>query len=154
MLLMRSVDGRRRILIQAGMFDVADDADNRHPRHDTDRRLHPEPLPDRVFIGPVPARHCLVDDPDRHGFLTILFSEDSSSLQWDSERTKEIRGHNPIIYPPQRLVRWLSSFNKEGPAEFGAAKRESVNGACSLHTGKRIKLFYKLSIKYCALRLG
>src|SRR5262245_39962612 len=89
---MRFVDGWRRVLIQTGMFDIADNANNCRPRADTDRRLHPEPLPDRVFIGPVPARHGLVDDPDRRGFLTILFSEDSPSLQWDSDRTKEIRG--------------------------------------------------------------
>src|SRR5262245_19006825 len=118
---MRSVDGRRRALIQTGVFDVADDANNCSPRADIDRRLHPEPLSDRVFIWPVPARHRLVDDPDRRGFLAILFSEDSPSLQWDADSAKEIRGHNPIIYSSQRLVSRLSPFNEKCPGKCSAA---------------------------------
>ncbi len=69
-LLMRSVDGRRRVLIQTGMFDVADNADDCSPRADIDRRLQPEPLPDRVFIRPALTRHRFVDNPDGRGFLT------------------------------------------------------------------------------------
>src|SRR5262249_44642382 len=151
-LLMRSVDGRGRVLIQAGVFDVADNADNCSPRADSNRRLHPKPLPDRVFIGPVPARHGLVDYPDWCGFLAIPFSEDSPSLQWDTNSAKEIPGHNPIIYSSQRRVRWLSSFNKEGPGKFAAAKRQSVNGARRFHSWERIELFCKLLIKSGPLR--
>src|SRR5215510_14341190 len=121
---MRAVEGRRRFLVQTGMFDVADNANNRSPGTDIDRRLHSKPLSDRVFVGPVPARHCLVDDSYWHGLLAILFSEGSPPRQWDADSAKEIRGHNPIIHSSLRFVRRLSSFNKKCPGKFVAAERE------------------------------
>src|SRR5262245_3771770 len=148
---MRSVDGRRRVLIQTGMFDVADNADDCSPRVVIDRPLHPEPLPDRVFIRPVPARHRIVDNPNGHGFFVILFGEDSPSYQWDADSLKQIWGHNPIIYPSQRLIRCLLSFNIECPGKIDAAQGEGVYCACRIHSWKRIEFFRKALIKTASL---
>src|SRR5262249_5868237 len=127
--------------------DVADDANDRSPWVVIDRPLHPEPLSDRVFIRPVSARHRFIDNSDGRRVLAILFGEDSSSLQWDANRLKQIRSHNPIVNSSQRLIGYLLPFNKECPGKFDAAQGESVYCACRIHSGKCFEFFRKLPIE-------
>ena len=73
-----------RGLVDAVLFNVADDADDFAPSVGTVGDV--DPLSDRIFVGKMLAGHGLVDDRDPGRLRIILPSKDAAADQPDAHR--------------------------------------------------------------------
>ena len=90
----RTVDDDAAVDVEPVLFDGADDADDRHGR----LRIVPEPLADRIAVGPEALRELLVDDGDRTlGVGEVGFRERPALQQRNLHRAEIVGRHAALV---------------------------------------------------------
>ena len=135
-------------------FHVADDANNRAPGILGLESSDLQAFPDRVLVGPIAARQCLIDDGDLHGLVVIGFGESSSGYERDLEHAEMVRSDG------RKFGNWFSfgirgtALNRKNTFVSEGHERQAPAAADGgrFHSGQRGNPAQDFAMKFRALR--
>ncbi len=126
----RRVECDTGVGIERVLLHIRDDADDGQPGVIIVGASLLQPLANGICIGPIGARHILVNDSDLGRISSILFIEETPSDQWNSHGLEIADAGDALVSLDSALSRRrVITFNCDAAPTDTPAERQNRNSA-------------------------